>query len=70
MLKNMTSGETDLAKLLFFYDYVDELVNGYTTGRVDEDDISAIDNYSLEQLWLMYVMKELHNKKWNGEAWV
>lgn len=25
---------------------------------------------SMEQLWLAFVMKELHNKVWNGEEWV
>ncbi len=25
---------------------------------------------SMEQLWLGYVMAELHGKKWNEEAWV
>ena len=25
--------------------------------------------WSLEQLWLSYVMAELYNKKWNGEEW-
>jgi len=25
---------------------------------------------SMEQLWLAYVMKEKHNKTWNGKEWV
>ena len=25
---------------------------------------------SWEQLWLSFIMSELHSKKWNGEAWV
>lgn len=25
---------------------------------------------SMEQLWLAFVMKEKHNKVWNGEKWV
>lgn len=25
---------------------------------------------SFEQLWLAFVMKEIHNKVWNGEDWV
>ncbi len=25
---------------------------------------------SMEQLWLAFVMKELHNKKWVGDKWV
>jgi len=24
---------------------------------------------SMEQLWLAFVMKELHNKTWNGDKW-
>jgi len=26
--------------------------------------------YSLEQLWLAFVMKEKFNKTWNGEDWI
>ena len=25
--------------------------------------------YSMEQLWLMFVMKEKYNKEWNGKDW-
>ena len=25
---------------------------------------------SMDQLWLSFIMSELHSKKWNGEAWV
>jgi len=25
---------------------------------------------SMEQLWLVFVMKENHNKEWNGEKWI
>lgn len=28
------------------------------------------DNSSMEQLWLAFIMKEEHNKLWNGEDWV
>lgn len=27
-------------------------------------------NWSMEQLWLSYVMKEKYNKTWNGEDWI
>ena len=27
-------------------------------------------NYSMEQLWLAFVMKENHNKTWDGEKWI
>ena len=66
----MSRGSTGLAKVLFFYDSLDELINGYNKGRIDEDNTGIIDKYSLEQLWLMYVMKEKFGKTWNGEAWV
>lgn len=26
--------------------------------------------YSMEQLWLAFVMKEKHNKVWNGQEWI
>lgn len=26
--------------------------------------------HSMEQLWLAFVMKKLHNKTWNGKDWV
>ena len=26
--------------------------------------------YSMEQLWLAFVMKEKYNKTWNGEDWI
>ena len=26
--------------------------------------------WSMEQLWLAFVMKEKYNKKWNGEEWI
>ncbi len=29
-----------------------------------------VDGTSLEQLWLAFVMSELHNKQWNGSDWV
>ena len=29
----------------------------------------AIDYDSMEQLWLAFVMKELHGKVWDGEVW-
>jgi len=28
------------------------------------------ENWSMEQLWLAFVMQEKYNKKWNGKDWV
>ena len=33
-------------------------------------DLPQMMRMSWEQLWLAFVMKELHNKVWNGESWV
>jgi len=32
--------------------------------------LSPIDNKSMEQLWLAFVMKEKYNKIWNGKNWI
>ena len=32
--------------------------------------MNMFENCSMEQLWLAFVMKEKHNKIWNGERWV
>jgi hypothetical protein len=29
-----------------------------------------VKNLSMEQLWLAFVIKELHNKVWDGEKWI
>lgn len=33
-------------------------------------DILGAYEYSMEALWLAFVMKELHNKTWSGKEWV
>ncbi len=33
-------------------------------------DLSKIINWSMEQLWLAFVMKERHNKAWSGTEWL
>ena len=46
--------ENNIIKVMIFRDFVfwgDEIVN---------------ENWSMEQLWLAFVMWELHQKKWNG----
>lgn len=35
------------------------------------EQLNYIDRFtSVQQLWLAFVMYELHGKKWNGEGWV
>ena len=31
---------------------------------------NSIKDYSMEQLWLAFVMKEKYNKIWNGKEWI
>lgn len=42
-------------RLDFFYGYID--------GQGDPE-------YSMEELWLAFVMKEKYGKSWNGEDWI
>ncbi len=44
----------------YFHNYLHSI---YTHDRASEN----ID--SMEQLWLAFVMKEKHNKTWNGQDW-
>ena len=37
--------------------------SGLTTKYIE------FNSFSMEQLWLAFVMKEKHNKVWNGEVW-
>ena len=40
-------------------------------GKCIKDYLASIDSYpaSMEQLWLAFVMKELHSKVWTGTEW-
>jgi hypothetical protein len=38
-------------------------IDGYRDSRI-------FDNFSMEQLWLAFVMKEKYNKTWDGVDWV
>ena len=56
-------------------DQLQEIVDNYTTG----DLLLQINKFylhsdytpstSMEQLWLAFVMWELHQKKWDGKSW-
>ena len=35
----------------------------------DPLEINGVNGGSMEQLWLAFVMHELYQKKWDGEAW-
>jgi len=58
----------------------DEFNNGPFTGMIDEfydwvRNLSPYNNpdyleWSMEQLWLAFVMKEKYSKTWNGKDWV
>ena len=40
-------------------------------GYIEEQGEEIYDaGYSLEELWLMYLMSKTHNKTWNGEDWI
>lgn len=51
-----------------FIDWAGWLKNIYPCEKYPNAALYAFDSY--EQLWLAFVMKELHNKVWNGEDWV
>ncbi len=36
----------------------------------NENQWNSLDNISMEQLWLAFVMKEKFNKEWDGKNWV
>jgi hypothetical protein len=36
---------------------------------MEDADMDKINKFSLDQLWLMFVMKEKYNKVWNGKNW-
>jgi len=38
--------------------------------EADEQERYVMQFKSMEQLWLAFVMHELHGKKWDGEKWV
>ena len=48
------------------YCLLDNFIDWYQSRCYDE--LARV--YSMEQLWLAFVMKEKHNKGWNGSEWV
>ncbi len=76
--------DTDLGKLLqrfygwIFPDYITNFQdNSKIVGKTFCVDVSftigdkaGCPLTSMEQLWLAFVQKELHNKVWDGEAWL
>jgi len=38
--------------------------------NLSTSEYNQVNLYSMEQLWLAFVMKEKHNKTWNGEEWI
>lgn len=50
-----------------FWDYI-SYSDGDSMQLLDFDDIPKVK--SMEQLWLVFVMKEKYNKQWDGKEWV
>ena len=42
---------------------------GFIINRITHQKIMD-KNYSMEQLWLAFVMKDKYKKVWNGEDWI
>jgi len=61
-LQDMVREDTDYHTLMKFDTWV------FTLARVYDDII--IEKFSMEQLWLAFVMHEKYGKKWDGEDWV
>ena len=61
-LQGMGREDTDYYTLMKFDTWVFNLARVY-------DDI-IIEKFSMEQLWLAFVMWELHSKKWDGSDWI
>ena len=70
--------QDDLQEMWAIHEYGNERANNWTTFVLDqfsywvlsgEAGLSTLD-VSMEQLWLAFVMKELHNKVWNGTDWI
>lgn len=63
---------------LYRQDQLQEMVSRDCTARVLAERLAKWINlnaqysyflFSMEQLWVAFVMKEKYNKVWNGEAW-
>ena len=61
-LQGMVVDGYEACGLLFnFYHWFEDNKHDFITPYLD---------YSMEQLWLAFVMKEKYNKVWNGEEWI
>ena len=49
-----------------------EKFSKYIGKELAKSTLGALDiiHYSMEQLWLAFVMKEKYNKTWNGKEWI
>jgi hypothetical protein len=57
---------SDIDTTLHFVDMYD---NGLRLRYDSKNGAENLRGNSFEQLWLAFVMKEKHNKTWNGEKW-
>ena len=61
-LQDMVKEDTDYHTLMKFDTWV------FTLARVYDDMI--IEKFSMEQLWLAFVMYEKYGKQWDGSDWI
>jgi hypothetical protein len=70
--------QDQLQEMWAIHEYGNERANNWTTFVLDQFSywvlsgnagLSTLD-VSMEQLWLAFVMKELHNKVWSGTDWI
>ena len=59
--------QDQLQEMMHGEDYLDD----YELSKdfVEYIEMTAYNRETIEQLWLAFVMKEKHNKTWNGEEW-
>lgn len=63
-LQEITGHSTGMSKHLWFADWIDENFTHYT-----KQEAIIIDDTSLEQFWLMYIMEKKFSKAWDGKNW-
>ena len=64
-LQDMLDKPTEMAKHLFFADWINDECHEY-----DCDKAHIVDSLTMEQLWLMFIMKENYNKIWKDNKWI
>lgn len=52
------------------HSWADVFVNKFAEFVTKEYSGKTFGDYSMEQLWLAFVMKEIYSKVWNGEDWI